>query len=309
MRPSSRLTASLLIGSVLLLAATSTAQAQLGRLKKLGADAVKEAAKGKVVGKDTTASSTEKPSAASTAAGAPKAPARAPNYTITAERIDLVVASLKPLVAEAEKDLATRRVSADYKAKRDAAQACFDRASKTFNPMSMMNQSEAQQKRTAAIQAQAEAVNKRLNASREKDDNFRGALALKDSADVLQMNMAAASMGMSCSYPYAPMAVIDAQVAAMDRGNADGAADVASFEPTPDAKKAMTRAEFGMVRERLALWLMAQANPSLEKGSEGTFTAEEAAAMSAKSAELKGLTPLFTSHSLRWSTWGDVKRW
>jgi hypothetical protein len=314
MRPCPPLTALLLAGSVMLVLLPSSSEAQLGRLKKLGAEAVKDAAKDKLVGKDTTAASAGKPAAAgsaasSSASGTPKAPARTANYTITAERIDLVVASLKPQVAAAEMDFALRKVIADYKAKRDAAQACFDRASKTFNPMSMMNQSEAQQKRTAAIQAQAEAVNKRLNASREKDTNLRGSLFLKDSADVLQLNMAASTMGSSCAYPFAPPAVIDAQVAEMERSSTERASDGSTVEATADAKQSMTWPEFGKIRERMALWLMAQSNPSLRKGSEGTFTAEEDAAMSAKAAELKGLTPLFASSALRWSSWGDVKSW
>jgi hypothetical protein len=314
MRPFPPLTAALLAGGVMLVLLPSSSEAQLGRLKKLGADAVKDAAKDKLVGKDTTATGAAKPAAAggnasSNATSAPKAPARTANYTITAARIDLVVATLKPHVAAAEKNFALRKVIADYTAKRDAAQACFDRASKTFNPMSMMNQSEAQEKRTATVQAQAEAVNRRLNASREKDTDLRGSLFLKDSADALQMNLAASSMGSSCTYPFAPPAVIDAQVAEIDSKSSERASDGSTVEATADAKQSMTWQEFGKIRERMALWLMAQSNPSLQKGSEGTFTAEEHAAMSAKAAELKGLTPLFASSALRWSSWGDVKNW
>jgi hypothetical protein len=314
MRPSTRLTASLLSASALLLAVSTPAHAQLGKLKKMGADAIKDAAKGKLGNKDTT--STSKPgaagSAAAAASGNAKAPTRAPNYTITAERIELVMTSLRPLVADAEKQLVLRRTSADYKAKREAALACFNKASSNVNPMALMNQSEAQQKRAAAMQAQAEAVNKRLNASRDKS-NSRAKLALQDTADVMQMNMAAVSIGSSCTMPYAPLALIDAQASANANANAsndaDGSDESGTLDPTPEAKQALTRAEFGMLRERIALWLMAQTNPSLQKGSEGKFTAEENAAMSAKAAELTGLAPLFSSSALRWSTWGDVKAW
>ena len=69
----------------------------------------------------------------------------------------------------------------------------------------------------------------------------------------------------------------------------------------------MSQQEFGMVRERAALWVLAQSNPSLAKGAK--FTPDEESALGAKGPQLKKMGPLFESNALRWSTWGDLKRW
>lgn len=289
----SRLITASLLGSVTLLATASPAQAQLGRLKKMGADAIKKEA------------GIKEPEAAKSAESSGKKA----NYTITADRIDLVLASLQPLVADAERAAAAKAVEGDYNAKRKTADACMERAQKMFNPMTMMSNDPQRTARMEAITKQLDGVNKRSQAAMQRDD-FRNAIALRDTSMVLMMAQANATIGANCSYPYLPAAMIDAQASAeKNRGarSGDDSDGSGSLDPTPAAKKEMTQQEFGMVRERMALWAMSQSNPSLAKGAK--FTPDEEAALGSKAPQVKKLAGLFESNALRWSTWGDVKRW
>lgn len=300
MRRSRLITAAFLAGAAL--AATATpAHAQLGKLKKLGTDAIKEATKDKAAEK----AGVKEPEAAKPTASASGKKA---DYSITAERLDVLLASLEPLVADAEKMAAGKKAEADYKAKKDAADACMQRASKMFNPMAMT----MDEKKTARIEAlskQLEGVNQRSQAAMAKDD-FKNAIALRDTSMVLTVMQGVMTIGANCTYPYMPAAMIDAQ-AAMEKNNGARSSDDSdgsgSFDPGPSARKLMSQQEFGMVRERAALWVLAQSNPSLAKGAK--FTPDEESALGAKGPQLKKMGPLFESNALRWSTWGDLKRW
>lgn len=286
--------------------ATATpAHAQLGKLKKLGAEALEKATKEKTAGKTPE-------TAKSGSADAAPSTAKKANYTITTERLELVLASLEPLVTDAERMAAASRAEADYSAKRKAADACLERAQQMFNPMSMMTENPQRTAKLDAISKQMDGVNKRSEAAMKRDD-FRASIALRDTAMALAMSQAIITMGANCTYPYLPVAMIDAQAAAQQKASAartsessDGG-EGGTFEPTPAAKEAMTPQEFGMVRERAALWALSQTNPTLASGAK--FTPDEEAALGGKAAQLKKLGPLFASNSLRWSTWGDLRNW
>jgi hypothetical protein len=71
----------------------------------------------------------------------------------------------------------------------------------------------------------------------------------------------------------------------------------------------LTHYQYGVMRERIALWALQQADPTLKTGKEGVFTAEEQAALEKNAGDIKKLTPFFKDGSMRWSTWGDVTRW
>ncbi|MBY0491092.1 MAG: hypothetical protein K2R93_14715 [Gemmatimonadaceae bacterium] len=221
----------------------------------------------------------------------------------------MLLASLQPLVADAEKLAAGRKAEAEYTAKKEAAEACLQRATKMFNPMAM-SMDEKRQARVDALTKQLEAVNKRSQAAMAKDD-FKNAIALRDTSMVLTMMQGIMTIGANCTYPYMPAAMIEAQAAAEKnpRAGSDDSDNNGSFDPGPAAKKVMSYQEFGMVRERAALWAMAQANPSIAKGSEGKFTPDEEAVLAAKAAQVKKLADLFQTNALRWSTWGDLKSW
>lgn len=298
MRRSRLLTAAFLASAATAMAATP-AQAQLGKLKKLGTDAIKEATKDKAAEK----AGVKEPEVAKSSASTGKKA----DYSITAERLDLLLASLEPLVTEAEKVAAGKKAEADYKAKKDVADACMQRAQKMFNPMAM-SMDDKKAARIEALSKQLEGVNKRSQAAMARDD-FRNAIALRDTSMVLTVMQGVMTIGANCTYPYMPLAMIDAQ-AAMEKNNGASAGDrdgSGSFDPGPAARKAMTQQEFGMVRERAALWVLSQSNPSLSKGTK--FTPEEESALGAKGPQLKKLAPLFEASALRWSTWGDLKSW
>jgi hypothetical protein len=286
-----------------------TAHAQLGRLKKLGAEAVKD----KLAGgdkKDSAATATKPgtPAAAASSAAAPAATAKKGNYTITESRVALVLANLQPLLAEAERRAASENVQRDYAAKRKTAMECMEKASSNFDPASLMTANPQRDARMEAIQKQAEAASARLNRATQ-GGNARVIAFVRDTSDVLQMQMAVTQVGASCVIPFAPAAVIDGQLSASQRQASGAERANASFDANAEAKAAMTTVEFGMIRERIALFALQQDNPSLELGSAGQFTADERAVLSARASELKRYAPLFKGGSLRWQTWADLKGW
>ena len=90
----------------LLAASASPAAAQLGKLKKMGADAVKEAAAGKKPeAKDPTAARVD--------------------YTITEERLSSIITVLTPFAVSAQREADARAASAAYEAKYKAANECI----------------------------------------------------------------------------------------------------------------------------------------------------------------------------------------
>jgi hypothetical protein len=307
MRRSRLITATLLVGAAMTVTATP-AHAQLGKLKKLGTDAIKEAAKAKAGVQDPEPA---KPAAAAAAVG------KKADYTITASRLDALLASIEPLVAKAQKMEAAKKVQADYDAKRKTADACLERAGKMANPMAIaMNTDEKKMARMEAMQKQLEGVNKRSEAAMQRND-FRNAIALRDTSMVLTMTYTQATLGANCPYPYMPAAMIEAQVLEENEQMRDkerverGENGEPLFEPSAAAKKEMSQEEFGMIRERVALYAMMQTDPGVAKGAgkAAKFTPDEQAVLSAKGDKVKQLAGLFASGSLTWASWGDLKKW
>ncbi|WP_396223642.1 hypothetical protein [Gemmatimonas sp.] len=288
-----------LLGAAALGPLSTPASAQLGRLKKMGADAIKDAAK--------TKAGLAEPSANSSAKKA--------NTTITPERLDLVLTSLQPLVATAELTLAAVTPRAAYEAKRKAAEECVSAAQKSVSPAAMMSMDEKSIARLEGMQKQGEAMEKRVQAAMARKD-AKAVIALRDSIQVLSATTQVIAMGGRCAYPHQPPELIALEASIRGQAYVDGSEqpwlngqNAKPLEPTPEARKAMTREEFGLLRERMALWAMAQSDPELKKALEGKFTAEEIAALTAKSAELGRLGPLFKGGALGWVAWGDVSEW
>lgn len=293
------------LGGLLLMVVASPAQAQLGRLKKLGADAVKDAAKDKLAGKKDTA--TVAPATASSSGGGTSA--KKVDLALTDDRIALVVASLQPMVAEAQKREELARVTREYRAKTEATNKCMEAATKSFNPMTMGSMSEKTQADLERAGARTEAAQKRLSAAIERQDR-RAQLFLQDTVNVLLQRSAYLTMGAKCTIDFTPTAIIEAQIAAQSRTVVSEDMDSDTFDPPAVAKEQLTRYQYAVIRERIALWALQQDNPTLKGvGKEGVFTAEEQAALAANAADIKKLTPYFKSGSMRWSTWGDLKAW
>lgn len=282
----------LLLGAAALLCLASPAHAQLGRLKKMGADAVKDAAKEKL--------GVEKKDAPGSAASA-----RSTDGIVTGERVTLVLASLEPQVAQAQRTEEAQRARAAFKAKRDAYDKCAELATKNFRPGTPAHVAAVQRNeaRITALQNQAAAASDRMAKAAEAGDMRKYAI-IADTVNVLQSRASMLSIGATCSPDFTPPVLIGQQSSGDDSDGASG-----EFDPGPAVTRSMSRYDYGLLRERLALWVLLQENPSLAKGRQGVFTADEEAVLTANAAALKKFAPYFRTDAMIWKTWSDVKSW
>lgn len=290
---------------LLVLAAASPAQAQIGsRLKKLGKDAVKDAAKGKLGGaKDSSAAAGGAADASGAAGGATSAKV---DLTVTADRVTMVMAAMQPAAHKAKAVAAAKAEQGSYETKRDAAVACVQDATKGGAMPSNAGMTAAQK-----LSDRQSAMSQRYSASLTGSDR-RKTLYLEDSLQVLTHALTATMFGVTgkCgARPYMPAAVIE--VAAQADQNNQGDDNFNTLTVSDPARSAMTRYQFGMVRERIALYAMAQAGLISAKaaGKEGVFTEEELAVLTARRDELVAMAPLFKGGTLTWSGTSDLRGW
>ena len=115
-----------------------------------------------------------------------------------------------------------------------------------------------------------------------------------------------------CGAPvYMPSALLDESAATMTRA-ASGQQEYASNQVTvpAEARAGMTLQQFGMIRERAALWALQQTNNApADNNKYSVFTAEEHAVLSAQGAKLKKWAPIFKDSPATWAGWGDIKSW
>lgn len=290
---------SLFLSRAALLAALSasvatTAHAQLGKLKKIGVDAAKDAAMGK------------KPEP-------PKDPT-APriDYNITAERLTAIVTALKPSLAAAqrqmavaEKERAARTVKVDYDAKFKASSDCLTKSMKGLPDLGA-----TESPKYEALQKKAEAASKRVSSASAAKKN-REYLAASDTAMVASMRMNAMMYKNSCpEMPFKPDALIEAEAASMDRAAAEANSNSQSsseLDVPPEARAGMTTGQWGKIRERVACWLLIQSG-DLPATAE-KFTEAEQSLLSSRAAEIKEFGPVFKSGTMQWVNWGDIKSW
>ncbi len=275
---------------------SSPAEAQLSRLKKAAQDAVKEKVAGK---KDSTVTAN---APASVAKGSSSGSTASVSYALTDDHIELVLSSLEPAIAYAQRLQRATRLSAEHKKQQDEANACIEKITKSYDPMKAMSMSEKTMAEITRLNERSGEAQARALAASEKNDQ-RAYLLAMDTGTVLLQQSAVVTMGGTCKIPYAPVEMIDMQVSA----KADAAEG--TINPSALVKAKLTHTQFGRMRERMALWGMLQENPSLKAGSEGVFTADEHAALQARAADIKRVTAYFKDSSLRWSTWGDVTTW
>ena len=285
-----------------LLLSPRVTQAQLGKLKKLGADAIKDAAKDKL-GTDKKDAATSAAGAQGAAAGKAKA---AGMPMLDDARITLVLASLMPQVKAAQIRADAAAAAGAYLEKKKAGDACVQRAAKTIDPMAVSASAEKNSARITAIQKQTEPMQRRLDQSYQSKD-LRTQLFLQDSVTVLTMRSTSLAMGVSCTFDFAPPAMIEARVMEVQAASSGSANE---FDPGESVRGALSRYEYGLLRERVALWALVQDTPTLKGlGKEGVFTADEQAALATHSAEIRKLTPLFKSDAMIWKGWDDLRDW
>lgn len=300
-RLTSRVATTLTVALLLTVAATP-AEAQLGRLKKMGADAIKDAAKDKL---STDKKETAK-AAASTETGTAKAKAPA-LPTLDEDRVALLVAGLMPQVKAAEVRAAAATARNAYLTRKKASDACIERASKDLNVAAISANAEKNSAKITALQKQTDAVQARLNAASNAND-LRRQLYLTDTVTILTQRSAALTLGAPCEFDFTPSAMLEERLASMQSTGSREAS--AGFDPGEATRGVFSRYHYGLLRERLALWAMMQEDPSLkDTGKEGVFTAEEQAALTAHAADIRKLAPLFKRDALTWKTWEDLRDW
>lgn len=289
----------------LALAFAAPAEAQLGgRLKKLGKDAVKEAAKGATKG--TSADSAKGAGAATAAAGSSAAGSASADYAITGDRVQLVLAAIAPATEQARIAARAKEESAAYQAAMSKFERCLDGVMS-----SGATPSPAAAQQVGKVNAANDALQTRYNAAVSAND-LRKQAYLHDSTQVGQQLMLVTlygAKGKCGTPPYQPSSMIEMEI--ISQGStvaADGLPNLVVVDP---AKSAFTRYQFGMIRERIALYAMLKAGliPTSALGKEGVFTDAELAALDAKSAELVKLAPLFKAGTLRWTNISDLSGW
>jgi hypothetical protein len=215
------------LGGLLLTAVAAPAQAQLGRLKKMAADAVKDAAKDKLAGQKDSATTATTGKATGGATGSAATPV---DLTLSDDRIALVLASLQPMVADAQKRQELARVRKSHAASSAASKACMDSLAKSFNPMTMGSMSDATSAQITRINDQASGAADRLNVAIKRNDK-RAWLFLQDTVMVLQQRSAVLTMRGKCTVDFTPPPIIEAQVAQQMRQAESEDTDRDGFAP------------------------------------------------------------------------------
>ncbi len=259
----------LLLGAALLMP-LSAADAQLGRLMKRAAAAAAEAAVDEKVG--------EKVGDRTGAAGRP---ADASRLEITPERIDAFVAGMEGPLAAARAAAAREARRRDAEARAEAYTACRKKTEAELGAALFDTSPEAMD-RAARIGNEMSAMGQRHNAAEQAGDR-RQAAVLMDSLAILGA------------------ALEDAQAPAF--AQRCGAKPVAPAEPTPGDRDAMLRpavpagmtpVQFGVMRERVAAWLVAS-------GVGAALSPAESAALESRREALAPLAPFFQDRSLPWT--------
>lgn len=270
--------------------APASASAQLGRLKKAATEAAKE-----VTG--------AKPEPAKAAAGSSSS-----LFVITPERLTAVIAVMETNMARAEKEAAAKAAEADYNSKKKAWESCAETQLKAVT--GKMPATDGIQK-SAAISKQSSAISQKL-APAQSSQNYRAVIALTDTMQILSMRSALVMYGADAKCGagvYMPPALVDAAAEKMARSNSSDSRGNETVV-SPEHRAGMTTQQFGMVRERMALWVLQQTNNApVGNNKYGVFTAEEQAALDAQGAKIKKWAPVFKDAPNTWATWGDIKSW
>ncbi len=277
----------LLVGTML---APASAPAQLGKLKK-AADAAKEKTN---VKHDAPAT----PGSTST------------NFVITADRLAAVMVAMDAAMERAATESAAKAVTADYNAKKKAYEACAEAQLKTV--MGQAPSMAAMQK--VAMEAQRTAdLSKRMLAA-QKANRYREVTALTDTMALGSSRSTLVMFGLEtkCGAPaYMPAALLDesaAKMAGMNNGQSQNSRNEIIIPPAQRA--GMSTQQFGMIRERAALWALQQTNNApADNNKYSVFTTDENAVLAAQSAKLKKWAPIFKESPATWSNWGDIKSW
>ncbi len=270
--------------AALSISTASTATAQLGRLKKIATDAVKDAAKDP---------------------DAKKVDAKV-DYIVTEERATAVLAVLTPIVERTRKAQALVSEQNTYESKSKAFSACME---KSAQAMATPDMSFAMSPAGLALQKkQVFYATTAAKAQAAKD--YKLAIATSDSATVSAMVMALhMTKSEACGNGvYKPASVIAADAERMAQTSSSVNAEYNNIITVLAAQRAgMTQGQFGRIREAMAIWSLQKAGQL--PASAYKFTDAEQAVLNGKATQLATLAPLFKSGSMVWQSWGDIASW
>lgn len=296
------------------LSMATPASAQLGRLRKIAGDAVKDVAKEAAGGKKP-----ETPTP-------PGSKEPRVDYAITEARLTTILGVLQPYLASARLEMEERAsektavVAAEaVSARRKAVNDCLEKATKGGDVMPDLLWS--QTPKGTAFSKRLTSVSQRMGAA-QAAGKFREFVYLSDTSVVMQtqyMEFMFPNTASCGATPYTPAAVLNkratdfertAKMAASGANSGLQASNIRgddAFDIPADKRGGMTAGQFGRIREAIAIWQLQQTGdlpPAAYK-----FTDAEVAALSAKAAELKAFGPVWKTNTLQWASWNDIKSW
>lgn len=222
-------------------------------------------------------------------------------FVITPERLDAVLAVMLPRVEEAAKRQVAHSAEDEFKNWQNTFTKCVEAATQAgISPTQQSSEA------AAKFSEQNVAILERMSAAAH--DKKRLAY-LSDTSSVLMMEYNLAIFNITkCGKPrYTPPAVIEARFAEAQRGTSEET----ESRTTVKERAGMTHHQFGMVRERIALWGMLQKGliSANKVDKNGVFTAAETKALQQRQADIEKLAPLFHDNSLPWTHWNDIASW
>ena len=257
---------------------------------------IKQAAQEKV------ADAVGRPESGGSAPAPPAATEKKGPTPITAERLDVFLASMRPAIDAAE------RGRAEFE-KRKA----YDEAMKRYEPAAKRYEActntimERERPRLAALAMRDPNVLTNLQYRPEWEPLFEAQRQAMSRNDIARIEAIGDSVAVLQRAEYARLVP-----ALKDCGQAPRkpTASPKASETAPEQlivpPAGMTRGQFGRLRERVAVYV-------ITGGKEDPFTAEERAVLDARAADLAKLAPLFRDGLLEWGQWGQdsglAQRW
>jgi hypothetical protein len=280
-----------------LAAAPAPAHAQLlKRIKQAAAEKAAEAAGRKVLGEDSTKAAP----AATPAAGASGTASRASSSAsttrqsgptkldITAERLDQFLVAMEPATAAAKE----RAAHAAAVKRREAYDKCQADAGMKQTQAMMRGEAVGPSK---AAQAEVDRLNERLNALMPQ------LLAAQQANDTVRLRKISEESQATSERVLFLLNPMIAKLCGAQAPSRPGPLDETRLREMAQPRRieGMSPAQFGLMRERIALYFIAP-----EKVS--TLTGEERAALDAKRAQFAPFIAAWKEGGMEWATWSDV---
>jgi hypothetical protein len=237
------------------------------------------------------------------------------DVTITAERLEFVLAAYRPAMAALERSLRFYAQADSAERARERWNACIEKAKETFSALSEAKQQEAMMALmgNAAGSADAERLGNALagvtqRAAAVTDRTAPAAILLADSAQGIPLAQSQPMLpgAARCGrYPFMSAAAAQALSAKLRNQGPDGQA-VQPMDPAPvaTAKASLSKVQYGRIRERIAFWALQQRG---ELNGNGVpfkpFTPEEVAVLTARQRELTTLAGGWQSGLMPWAQW------